>query len=917
MEKGDLHSLDSTFSYIYSCDLDLRLWIKIGSLEGEVGKPDFEAILDKPLLRLSGLHEEEKPSFHITCQISCQDGTLNHSVVTPYKSFSSRWSWNEWVELPVRICDMPRDAELRFQISDSFGPRGLSQIGSAQISLFGKNGLLREGIYDLQVLKPGDESMTSSLTEMNRLAKVVWLWTKLISCGTQWLVKMHHRGGIPKVDWMDRLTFREIEMVNEKEKRHSNHIYLMIQFPSFEVDRKPCGVVYYEPDGDDVYPVPSHSFHVDDPELLLDNVVENKHQKLARSLRSGLSDRDLKPNASIRDALHIMCLYPPTKPLAAEEEDLLWKFRFYLVSNKKALSKFLQCVPWTMPEASKQACDLLLKWAPVNPEDALEFLTPRFHQQAVRRYAVARLNQAPDDVSSSCVSFSLNSMCIALDSFQAILISFQDLQLYLLQLVQALKYENYDVIKSCLVSSSSPVSTLGHVGEGSEKEESGDEGGEKKDEEKERYEGIDEDQDLDLASFLIRRASNNTALANYLYWYLMVECEEGGGEGGKVEEASPQSMYITVMKRFSQSLIQGIFLLMKAVRLLLQEHRWRRTMLSRQQKFVDRLVVILRNLAKEGGNRKKKIERLQGILGDSESHRCILSSSDPLPFPLEPNELVLYYSSLMPAKLAFSMVDGGEFVAIMKQGDDLRQDQLILQMISLMDKLLRRDNLDLKLTPYRVLATSTKHGFVQFIESVPIAEALTLDGSIQGYLRRHNPSDSGPYGISADVLDNYVRSCAGYCVITYLLGVGDRHLDNLLLTRNGKMFHIDFGYILGRDPKPMPPPMKLSREMVEAMGGLSSEHYQQFRKQAYIAFLSLRRHANLILNLFSLMVDASVPDITLEPDKTLRKVQEKFRLDLTEEEAIQYLQGVIDVSVSSVMPVLVEQIHKFAQYWRK
>ena len=45
--------------------------------------------------------------------------------------------------------------------------------------------------------------------------------------------------------------------------------------------------------------------------------------------------------------------------------------------------------------------------------------------------------------------------------------------------------------------------------------------------------------------------------------------------------------------------------------------------------------------------------------------------------------------------------------------------------------------------------------------------------------------------------------------------------------------------------------------------------------------------------------------------------QEKFRLDLTEEEAIQYLQGVIDVSVSSVMPVLVEQIHKFAQYWRK
>lgn len=83
---------------------------------------------------------------------------------------------------------------------------------------------------------------------------------------------------------------------------------------------------------------------------------------------------------------------------------------------------------------------------------------------------------------------------------------------------------------------------------------------------------------------------------------------------------------------------------------------------------------------------------------------------------------------------------------------------------------------------------------------------------------------------------------AGYCVITYLLGVGDRHLDNLLLTKDGKLFHIDFGFILGRDPKPMPPPMKLSKEMVEAMGGIQSEYYQEFRKLCYTAFLHLRRY---------------------------------------------------------------------------
>ena len=45
-----------------------------------------------------------------------------------------------------------------------------------------------------------------------------------------------------------------------------------------------------------------------------------------------------------------------------------------------------------------------------------------------------------------------------------------------------------------------------------------------------------------------------------------------------------------------------------------------------------------------------------------------------------------------------------------KTGDDLRQDQLVIQIITLMDRLLKRVNLDLMLMPYGVLAISPSHG---------------------------------------------------------------------------------------------------------------------------------------------------------------------------------------------------------------
>lgn len=105
-----------------------------------------------------------------------------------------------------------------------------------------------------------------------------------------------------------------------------------------------------------------------------------------------------------------------------------------------------------------------------------------------------------------------------------------------------------------------------------------------------------------------------------------------------------------------------------------------------------------------------------------------------------------------------------------------------------MDNLLRKENLDLKLTPYRILATSAFTGVVQFVDSLSLASIERGVGNIAGilpYLKQKNHDPTQEYGVRAEVMDTYVKSCAGYCVITYILGVGDRHLDNLLLTPDG------------------------------------------------------------------------------------------------------------------------------------
>lgn len=109
-----------------------------------------------------------------------------------------------------------------------------------------------------------------------------------------------------------------------------------------------------------------------------------------------------------------------------------------------------------------------------------------------------------------------------------------------------------------------------------------------------------------------------------------------------------------------------------------------------------------------------------------------------------------------------------------------------------------------------------------------------------------------------------MASCAGYAVATYLLAVGDRHLENLLITKTGHMFHCDFGYILGKNPPKkgmLVPPIRINKPMIAAMGGMKSQSYQDFKTLASDGFIELRKNRLYLLNLVALMIDAQIKDL--------------------------------------------------------
>ena len=348
------------------------------------------------------------PSYIYTIQLFFQfqlyDGKIPISLVsqTKYTEMITRWNWNEWLTFSCLVSDLPKQAKLVFTVWDSKSPGEMFCVGTASINVFDDYGEMNRGIKDLRIIEDISKEDSSDIK------KIVYRLKGLSNVQDQ-----YDQGQMIRNDWMDRLAFREISELTEKLKRDSGSLFLTIQFPTFKQNTEAISVLHYDQGISVPFRYPNYPKYCKqyDPSAGKENIVEKKHLALARSLRSGLDDRDLRPNAEIKKKLSEIMEYPPTTVLSGPELDLVWKHRKYLSRYKAGLTKFVKCINWDNEDQKKVGEEFLNKWALLDAENALELLGPGFTVPEVRQYAVKRLRESSDG----------------------------DLMLYLLQLVQALK----------------------------------------------------------------------------------------------------------------------------------------------------------------------------------------------------------------------------------------------------------------------------------------------------------------------------------------------------------------------------------------------------------------------------------------------------------------------------------------------
>lgn len=228
------------------------------------------------------------------------------------------------------------------------------------------------------------------------------------------------------------------------------------------------------------------------------------------------------------------------------------------------------------------------------------------------------------------------------------------------------------------------------------------------------------------------------------------------------------------------------------------------------------------------------------------------------------NNIKIKKSNTMPIIIPAQTKDN-EIINIMHKKESMRRDQLIINIIRLMEIVLNSECIDIDIITYDVLPLNNNSSLVEIIDNCETMYHIMhkLKSTALNYILDENRNEK-----IGEIKTKFIKSIAAYSVITYLLGIGDRHLDNIMVKKDGRMFHIDFDYILGKDPILNDPGIRITPEMVQDIGGYGSIYYEEFENLCSVMYNTLRRKIDIFMNMLVLLPKMSNFDMS---EKTIEK----------------------------------------------
>eukprot|EP01083_Nonionella_stella_P300451 1025801_1 len=231
---------------------------------------------------------------------------------------------------------------------------------------------------------------------------------------------------------------------------------------------------------------------------------------------------------------------------------------------------------------------------------------------------------------------------------------------------------------------------------------------------------------------------------------------------------------------------------------------------------------------------------------------------------------------------------------ILKKGDDLRRDCATLNVFRLMNKVWREKGLEFTNVPvnaftYKCVAMSADFGVIELIEGCkPLRLVSALEDTI-----------------TMGQQFNLIASAAGSYVASYVMGVRDRHFDNVLIRDNDcTLFHIDFGFVLGDTASVDTSKFAITADLKKLMGA----YWDQFVELGVQAFLALRQKYKYLVKY------ARVAFEYLEkPDMVQDFIKYQLHVDdMTDYQAAKYIARKLKESPDSVKTKFKNAVHQLA-----